>query len=66
MVTDDEWGDFVYVPVAERKRRAAARRKKLEKAGERLEPVQATARGERWAWALVPSRLGAGTADSAA
>ena len=44
MVTDDEWGDFVYVPVAERKRRAAARRNKLEKAGERLEPVQATAR----------------------
>lgn len=43
-MSDDEWEFQEYVPVAERKRRAEARRKKLVKAGEQLEPVQTAAR----------------------
>jgi uncharacterized Zn finger protein len=44
-VSDEDWDFQEYIPVAERKRRAEAKRKKLVKAGEQLEPVQATARG---------------------
>ncbi len=44
-MSDEDWDYQEYIPVAERKRRAEAKRKKLVKAGERLEPVQATSRG---------------------
>lgn len=44
-MSDEDWDFQEYIPVAERKRRAEAKRKKLVKAGEQLEPVQSAARG---------------------